>query len=452
MTIANHSSQRPRVLLLAYACSPGHGSEPGVGWNRAVETATFCDTWVICEQREFAESIRRHLQTQGEIPGLQFEFVPLMGWERFLGIIPGMGYLGYKSWHWRAFRAARRLHEQIRFDLVHQLTYCGFREPGLLWKLPVPFVWGPVGGTQNYPWRFLCQASICEGLSEALRSLVNRLQLRFSPRVRRASRKAAALLTANSTNQRDFARVQRLTPTLVSDVGLARVAGKSCAHRTDAHNLRILWSGQLCPRKALPLLLNALARLPEVVAYELRILGDGPLKHRWQRLANRTGVKAHTTWMGWLPHQEALQQYAWADVFVFTSLRDTTGTVVVEALGAGLPVVCLDHQGVHDVVTDQCGIKIPVTTPREVVDGLAEAITSLARDTHVRNRLSQGALKRAEQYLWSRQGERMALIYQRVLGDRPGGVKESTCAPQQAPAQAYGSSGSECSPRAEIGT
>ena len=55
--------------------------------------------------------------------------------------------------------------------------------------------------------------------------------------------------------------------------------------------------------------------------------------------------------MGWLPHQEAIAQYAWADAFVFSSLRDTTGTVVVEALAAGLPVICLDHQGVHDVVT-----------------------------------------------------------------------------------------------------
>ena len=88
------------------------------------------------------------------------------------------------------------------------------------------------------------------------------------------------------------------------------------------------------------------------------------------------GVAGHIAWLGWLPHREAIEQYAWADAFVFSSLRDTTGTVVVEALAAGLPVICLDHQGVHDVVTDDCGLKIPVTTPREVIAGLSDAIVA----------------------------------------------------------------------------
>ena len=65
------------------------------------------------------------------------------------------------------------------------------------------------------------------------------------------------------------------------------------------------------------------------------------------------------------PHEEALRQYAKADVFAFTSLRDTTGGVIAEALAAGLPVICMDHQVAHDVVTEDCGIKIPVTTPEE---------------------------------------------------------------------------------------
>src|SRR5208337_189807 len=108
--------------------------------------------------------------------------------------------------------------------------------------------------------------------------------------------------------------------------------------------IRLLWSGVLKHCKALHLLICALARLPDAVPYELRVLGDGSLKRRWQRLAERMGVAQHIAWMGWLPHPEAIAQYAWADAFVFSSLRDTTGTVVVEALGAGLPVICLDHQ------------------------------------------------------------------------------------------------------------
>jgi len=201
--------RRPRVLLSAYACSPERGSESAVGWNRAVQSARHFDTWVICERHWCEAAVGRHRQRHGEIPGLHFEFLPQKPWERKIGQIPGAWYLVYNLWQRRAYRVARRLHARIGFDLVHHLTCCGFREPGYLWKLDVPFVWGPVGGTQNYPWRFLPAAGACGALSEAARNVLNNLQLRRSPRVRRAARKAAVLLAANSSNQRDMARVRK---------------------------------------------------------------------------------------------------------------------------------------------------------------------------------------------------------------------------------------------------
>ena len=97
--------------------------------------------------------------------------------------------------------------------------------------------------------------------------------------------------------------------------------------------------------RQLDLLIESLARLPADVRYEVRVLGDGPARRRWQRLAQRRGVADRITWAGRLSHRETLGAYARADVFAFTSLRDTTGCVVVEALSNGLPVVCLDHQG-----------------------------------------------------------------------------------------------------------
>ena len=107
--------------------------------------------------------------------------------------------------------------------------------------------------------------------------------------------------------------------------------------------LRILWSGKLVPRKALSLLIKAWRgcrpRWPANCGCWARAART-PLAAAGQRLARRT--PHHLARM--LPQQEALRHYAWADVFVFTSLRDTTGNVVLEC-GAGLPVVCLDHQG-----------------------------------------------------------------------------------------------------------
>jgi glycosyltransferase involved in cell wall biosynthesis len=87
----------------------------------------------------------------------------------------------------------------------------------------------------------------------------------------------------------------------------------------------------------------------------------------------------------------------------------------LEALNRGVPVICLDHQGVGDVITDQCGIKISVTSPKEVVAGLRDAIVRLVNDRERLETLSKGAIDRSKQYLWENKGIQMAAIYEAVL-------------------------------------
>lgn len=134
--------RRARVLQLAYACSPWRGSEPGVGWHRAVEAAKYSDIWVICEGVEFEHQVLGHLRDTGMIPGLHFRFVRKTRFEQYLSKIPGMYYIAYRLWHRRAFHVAKSLHEEVNFDLVHQVNLCGYREPGQLGQMQLPFIWG----------------------------------------------------------------------------------------------------------------------------------------------------------------------------------------------------------------------------------------------------------------------------------------------------------------------
>ena len=406
---------RARVLLLAFMCSPDHGSEWANGWNRALQCAKRFDTWVICQGDGQAVEIERYLETHGPIRGLHFEFLSYTGGVEQPEQVKGLMWLTYNLWHRKAYRVARRLHEELHFDLVHQVTNTGFREPGYLWKLDAPFVWGPIGGTHNYPWRFMGEAGIRHGLGETVRGLLNSFQLNWSRRARIASHRASALLVANSTMQQQVSRVHRVASQSMLDVGISSVSEPAGADPTESGPLRILWSGQFLPRKALSLLLKALAKLPRDVDFELRVIGGGPMERRWKRLAERLGIAPRVAWPGWLAHKESLKQYAWADVFAFTSLRDNSGTVVLEALAGGLPVVCLDHQGARDIVTDRCGVKVAVTSRRRVVDDLRDAVTRLARDPALRGAMGRAARQRAGDYLWSRLDEQMTAVYRRVL-------------------------------------
>ncbi|MEN6459147.1 MAG: glycosyltransferase [Thermoguttaceae bacterium] len=445
--------RRPRVLQLSYACSPSRGSEAATGWQRAVRSAKYFDTWVICEEHEFADEIRSYTAAHGEIPGLRFVFVPIDQREWALGQHHDLlWYAVLRRWHRRAFETARRLNGEIGFDLAHLVTFCGYREPSDLWRLDVPFVWGPIGGTQNYPWRFLSGAGLRGAIHESCRSVMNRLQLRWSPRVRAACRRAAVVLAANATVEQDLIRAQGIRPRTMFESGLAGVRGAPRTRESRGPAIRILWSGLLIHRKALHLLLRALARLPADVPYELKVLGDGAMRRPWQRLAQRLGIAPHVTWMGWVPHQESMRQYEWADLFVFTSLRDTSGNVVLEAMAAGVPAVCLDHHGIREIVTDHCGIKVPVTTPREVIARIAESVAHLSRDLADWERLSRGAIARAGEYLWSQQELRMAGLYREILARKQDGEKanhRTARGPQDIGSETVGAAGGVAVPSSQ---
>jgi glycosyltransferase involved in cell wall biosynthesis len=162
-------------------------------------------------------------------------------------------------------------------------------------------------------------------------------------------------------------------------------------------------------------MIEALALLPKNVLYEVCVIGDGPRRRQWQRLAERRGISANIRWCGYVPHEQALDLFRWADLFVFTSLRDTTGTVVLEAIAAGKPVICLDHQGAGDVVTQECGVKISVTNRMAVQRELCDAITRLQSDSRLCQDLARGARQRAAGYLWSVQARRIVEEYNRIL-------------------------------------
>jgi glycosyltransferase involved in cell wall biosynthesis len=414
--MTNSISDPPRVLLLAYACQPDAGSEPGIGWNRALQLARHFQVVVLCNEHENRKKIEQFLQEHGPLANLQFVFVPASRWQQALRGCPGMFYMAYHLWHRQAFKIAQELHARWRFDLVHQLTYGTFREPGYLWKLDAPFFWGPTGGVQNYPWRFIPHAGWRGALTESLRSVLNVCQLRWSKRIKHAAQQAALVLASNEISAQALAALRGGKVSVLSDTGFT--GRESIPERNFQHGgpLRLLWSGVFEHRKALHLLLEALSKLPANVPYELRILGRGPLEKRWRRIAVRLGIEQNCRWLGWIDHDQAIAQFSWADLFVFTSLRDSCGTVVLEALGAGTPVVCFDHQGGGEIVTSQCGLKLPVSTPTDATRRLGEIFTHCHNHRAELQCRSRGAIERAKHYTWDNQGQRMAAWYRDVLG------------------------------------
>ena len=227
------------------------------------------------------------------------------------------------------------------------------------------------------------------------------------------------MIAATSGIRREILRWYGVDAEVICEVGLPPQTRNTYAMRRDGEPLRIAWSGLHIARKALHLLLRALANVPDTIDWRLDIYGDGPCKLKWQWLAARFGIESRCTWHGQVSRAEVLAGLKSTHLFVTTSLQDLTSTVIVEALANGVPVICPDHCGFPDVVNDRCGIRIPIRNIREFEAQLSRGIIEIARDENMRRRLAAGALRRAREFSWEAKAEAIDRVYQRVLAARP---------------------------------
>lgn len=434
--MANLASQpaekRPRLLITAYHFDRAYSMESRLSWQRAQHAAVEYDVTVICARDEMTNVGEASCNARP----VEVVHLPLSRLERALMSLPGVYYVGYRLWHRRVFRRAQQLHAQWPFDLVHHVSFCGYREPSDGWRLGVPFVWGPIGGTQLFPAPFLNQLDPLGAVRELIRNAANYCQLRLDRRIHRAARSAASVMAANCEVASRLRTVFGVDAVVQLETGVDLADATALAERRvrdDSQPLRILWSGRLQPWKGLPLLLRALAKLPGDCRYTLRILGQGPCQRRWQRLATRLGIEANIEWAGWPEYRDQLAHYQWADVFAFTSLRDTSGTGLLEALAAGAPIIGLNHQGAADVMNDRCAVAVPTSDSAAAIDGFRDAVARLAADRELLRSLSEGAVRRAEDFAWDRQWRVFREIYHRAEQLQP---TQSSPAPLTAAAPA----------------
>jgi glycosyltransferase involved in cell wall biosynthesis len=389
-----------------------------MGWQWVQAISRYHDLWILTEKDEFQAEVEAGL---AECPELaertRFFFIRKNRHRTLRKIWPPSFYWFYGRWHRDAYELARRLHAEVKFDVIHQLNMVGFREPGHLWKLDAPFVWGPVGGLGTMPWRFLSVLGCYGAVYHLAKDIINISQRRLLPRPKKAARAArGALIAATGGTQRAMSRFFGEESTVITEVGpVSKPRPEPLLAREAQSPIRIVWNGLHIPRKALPLILRAVSTLGPEVAWELHILGDGPRRAAWRRLALRLGLENRCHWYGWLPREQAIGVMQSGHVFVITSLADLTSTVLLEALSLGLPIVCLDHCGFSDVVTEECGIKVPVGSPGQVEHDLAAAITGLWRDEGHRRCLAAGAIARAGEFSWEAKARALDAIYRRAV-------------------------------------
>jgi glycosyltransferase involved in cell wall biosynthesis len=153
---------------------------------------------------------------------------------------------------------------------------------------------------------------------------------------------------------------------------------------------------------------------------DIEVCGAGSLLTWLQREVQSYGLQEHFRFLGTLSRTEVKEKYLQADLLLFPSLHDSSGNVVIEALGYGLPVICLDLGGPAEIVTEECGIVVPICgrSRADVGNAVAEAVAALETNESWRRRLALGAISRARELLWSNQVHGVELLMEGVVKRR----------------------------------
>jgi glycosyltransferase involved in cell wall biosynthesis len=331
---------RPRFLVFAYACEPDKGSEPGAGWIWSRMLARIGQVWVITRANN-REVIERYLPGIPEKSNLRFVYVDLSSRARFWKRGPRGARLYYLLWQVAALRQARNVCREVEFDAAWHLTWANAWMGSVAGFLPVPFIYGPVGGGVDFPWRFASIVGFRGTLYEVGRSLARWAARYGNPLARLAWRKASLILAQNPET-RSWLPARHRGKTLVFPNAVLEANGVHLSSEPPRQSSTALFAGRLVPWKGLALALRALALLPD---WRLLIIGKGPDERRLRRLARRLGVDTRVDFLGWMPRQGVQRLMHRADLFLFPSLHDDAPFVIAEALANGLPVVCVARGG-----------------------------------------------------------------------------------------------------------
>src|SRR5215216_7724000 len=173
---------------------------------------------------------------------------------------------------------------------------------------------------------------------------------------------------------------------------------------------RVLFVGRLAPQKGVRALVAAAALIGHPSAQVL-LVGDGPERRALEREARRVGAGDRVRFLGFFSHDRVPATMVHADLLVLPSLYEELGTVLLEAMYAGLPIVASKTGGIPDVVEDGVsGLLVPPGDP----EALARAIDRVLADRGLASWLSEGAQQRAKDYDWEVLAERVLAVYQGV--------------------------------------
>jgi glycosyltransferase involved in cell wall biosynthesis len=415
---------KSKILIAAYACQPGKGSEAAVGWNWSLQAARLGhEVHVITRANN-----RKAIEAYDGVPAhycLRFHYVDyppiICRLKRALRTYGVITY--YYFWQILVWRAARTLHRNHHFDLAHHVTFgMDWLPSGLAW-LGIPFIWGPVGGsTHTVPAGIRSCLRKKALLHERTRRLIQCGIHRWDLALEATRRHALCILTytqeaVDGIPLRYRDKVQPITHIGVhaSDIPSAEATPRRVFGTAD---LKVLSNGRFVYWKGHELLILGFARFLKDTGAKAQLLisGQGPEKPRLRALVAQLAVSERIQIVDLLPHRDDVyKSVAECDLYALLTCRDGPPVSILEAMHMGRPIMCLDLGATKELVPQGAGIKLTATECGGLVGEIAQSLAwALTHKDELRAMGERGRVHVNSLHRWDRIGEEIDVLYQHV--------------------------------------
>ena len=333
------------------------------------------------------------------MPQLNFIYYDLPNWLRFWKKGSKGIHLYYFLWQLGIVKIARKYDKKINFDFIHHITFVSLHQPSFLYKLNKKFIFGPVAGGEITPQNLFESFSIKYKLKELFKIFYNRLKSIDIFMIRNF--KSADLIFVTSKDSKNLIPKKyhyKVRNKLAIGIQKFNIP---LDVELDTNKFNIIYIGRFIHWKGIQLAIEAVKKIdnPNII---FSLIGKGEYKEILKNMGLSTN--SNIVWEEWISQKELFSKIKNSDCLLFPSYHDSGGMVVLESMANGVPVICLDLGGPGQIVNDNCGRVISTNnkTKNQIIDNLFLAIKELYDNPILKRELSRGAIKRANEYEWSK--------------------------------------------------
>lgn len=389
---------RRSIIVSSYSFAPRRGSEPGDGWGIVQILAKRYQVYVVCAAHYrllFTSTDLSDLNKQG-IEVIFFDHLPTV-WLAHVPIFNGATVRMYYSiWQWKVRNVFDSLIQEHRPTFLFHATWGAGTVVSNLRGLGIPVIYGPAGGFDEGAPALELGMSMRIRVTEVLRRFLIRRRLK-SRRLRAMYREIELVLACTADSARAFKCLGAPRVSLMGKVGISSeridTLQQIRSGKIPSPVVRAIFVGRLLGWKGEELALKALAGV-ENRSIHLSIIGNGPNLGRCIKLARSLGVTPQVSFIGEIPQSELWAHFANSDIFIFPSMHDSGGNVILEAMASSIPIICLNLGGPAEYVDANCGFVCDASIESNTVRDLTAALKTLAENGELRAQMGAAGLSK----------------------------------------------------------